>query len=100
MGGGESKAKVENAQLVACQGCGAISRTHIDAISDLVRFQNVLIDDGRVSMVERWLDRFWCSLQVGLWIKLLNIVIALLAAIVLKRLLAEELPLEFPWQTP
>ena len=47
---------VENAQPVASQGCGAISRSEIDAISDMMRFQNVLIDDGRVSMVEHWLD--------------------------------------------
>ena len=45
VGGGESKAKVE-------------------AISDLMRFQNFLIDDGRVSMVEHWLDRFWCSIGI------------------------------------
>ena len=64
MGGGESKAKVENAQLVARQGCGAISRSQIDAISDLMRCQNVLIDDGRVSMVEHWLDRFWRSIGI------------------------------------
>ena len=97
--GRESKAKVANAHLITCQGCGAISRSQIDAISDLQRFQNVLIADGRASMVAHWLDSFWCSLDLSL-IWLFDVVSILRLSPYHYDGFAVELLLDFPWQTP